>query len=88
MVELDKINEELASLSSKEAEYDRLKRVLTRASAAADHYGSRVIEEQISQDIAKKTQLSSVRVIQRAENQLCRCFREQNTRSCWHCLAA
>ena len=67
MVELEKINEELASLSSKEAEYDRLKRVLTRASAAADHYGSRVIEEQISQDIAKTTQLSSVRVVQRAE---------------------
>jgi polysaccharide biosynthesis transport protein len=66
-VELDKINEELASLSSKQAEYDRLKSVLTRASAAVDHYGSRVIEEQISQDIAKKTQLSSVRVVQRAE---------------------
>ena len=65
--ELDKVNAELASLSSKEAEYDRLKRVLTRASAAADHYGSRVIEEQINQDIAKKTQLSSVRVIQLAE---------------------
>jgi hypothetical protein len=28
---------ELASLASKEAEYDRLKRVLTRASAAAEH---------------------------------------------------
>jgi uncharacterized protein involved in exopolysaccharide biosynthesis len=66
-VELDKVNEELASLSSKQAEYDRLKRVLTRASAAADHYGSRVIEEQINQDIAKKTQLSSVRVVQRGE---------------------
>lgn len=65
--ELEKVNAELASLSSKEAEYDRLKRVLTRASAAADHYGSRVIEEQINQDIAKKTQLSSVRVIQLAE---------------------
>jgi succinoglycan biosynthesis transport protein ExoP len=65
--ELEKINAELASLSSKEAEYDRLKRVLTRASAAADHYGSRVIEEQINLDIAKKTQLSSVRVVQRAE---------------------
>lgn len=67
VVEIDKVNEELASLSSKQAEYDRLKRVLTRASAAADHYGSRVIEEQINQDIAKKTQLSSVRVVQRAE---------------------
>jgi succinoglycan biosynthesis transport protein ExoP len=67
VVELDKINEELASLSSKEAEHDRLKRVLARAAAAADHYGSRVIEEQINQDIAKKIQLSSVRVVQRAE---------------------
>jgi succinoglycan biosynthesis transport protein ExoP len=65
--ELEKVNAELASLSSREAEYDRLKRVLTRASAAADHYGSRVIEEDINQDIAKKTQLSSVRVIQLAE---------------------
>jgi uncharacterized protein involved in exopolysaccharide biosynthesis len=65
--ELEKINMELALLSTKEAEYDRLKRVLTRASAAADHYGSRVIEEQINLDIAKKTQLSSVRVIQSGE---------------------
>jgi polysaccharide biosynthesis transport protein len=65
--ELEKVNAELASLSSREAEYDRLKRVLTRASAAADHYGSRVMEEDISQDIAKKTQLSSVRVVQLAE---------------------
>jgi len=67
VTELEKINSELALLSSKEAEYDRLKRVLTRASAAADHYGSRVIEEQINLDIAKKTQLSSVRVIQQGE---------------------
>ncbi|MGN6309977.1 MAG: GumC family protein [Xanthobacteraceae bacterium] len=65
--EIGKVNDELGSLSSKQAEYDRLKRVLTRASTAADHYGSRVIEEQINQDIAKKTQLSSVRVVQRAE---------------------
>ncbi|WP_156041759.1 hypothetical protein [Bradyrhizobium sp. URHD0069] len=67
VAELEKINAELASLSSKEAEYDRLKRVLTRASGAADHYGTRVIEEQINQDIAKKSQLSSVRVVQQAE---------------------
>lgn len=65
--ELEKINAELASLSSKEAEYERLKRVLTRASAAAEHYGSRVIEEQINMDIAKQAQLSSVRVVQVAE---------------------
>ena len=66
-VELDKVNKELASLSSKQAEYDRLKRELTRASAAAEDYGSRVIEERLSQDIAQKAQLSSVRVVQRAE---------------------
>jgi len=67
VAELEKINEEVASLSSREAEYDRLKRVLTRASAAADNYGSRLIEEQINLDIAKQTQLSSVRAVQRAE---------------------
>jgi uncharacterized protein involved in exopolysaccharide biosynthesis len=67
VAELEKINAELATLSSKEAEYDRLKRVLTRASAAADHYGARVIEEQINLDIAKKAQLSSVRVVQPGE---------------------
>ena len=66
-VELDNVNKELASLSSKQAEYDRLKRELTRASAAAEDYGSRVIEERLSQDIAQKAQLSSVRVVQRAE---------------------
>ena len=66
-VELDKVNAELASLSSKQAEYDRLRRVLAGASAAAENYGSRVIEEQINQDVAKKAQLSSVRVVQRAE---------------------
>jgi len=67
VVELEKINGELASLSSKEAEYERLKRVFIRASTAADHYGSRVIDEQINLDIAKKAQLSSVRVVQVAE---------------------
>jgi polysaccharide biosynthesis transport protein len=67
VAELEKVSSELASLSSKEAEYDRLKRVLTRASAAADHYGSRALEEQLNTDIAKKTQLSSVRVVQQAE---------------------
>ncbi|MBR1142611.1 hypothetical protein [Bradyrhizobium sp. AUGA SZCCT0431] len=76
--ELQKISDELAALSSKEAEYDRLKRVLTRASAAADHYGSRVIEEQINLDIAKKTQLASVRVIQSAERPIAPMFPRMN----------
>lgn len=66
-IQVDQVNAELAMLSSKEAEYDRLKRMLTRASSAADHYATRMIEEQINADIAKKTQLSSVRVVQVAE---------------------
>jgi uncharacterized protein involved in exopolysaccharide biosynthesis len=64
--EIANVNTELAALAYKEAEHNRLKRVLTRAAAAAEHYGSRVIEEQISSDIAKKAQLSSVRVVQTA----------------------
>lgn len=68
--ELDRVNSELASLSSKEAEYDQLKRVLTRASTAADHYSTRLIEEKINLDIAKKTQLSSVRAVQAADKPL------------------
>ena len=65
--EIEQVNNELASLSSNEAEYDRLKRILTRASASAEHYATRMGEEQISSDIAKKTQLSNVRVVQIAE---------------------
>ena len=66
--EIEQVNAELASLSSKESEYDRLKRILTRASASAEHYATRMGEEQISSDIAKKTQLSNVRVVQVAES--------------------
>jgi uncharacterized protein involved in exopolysaccharide biosynthesis len=65
--ELHSVNAQLADLSSKEAEYDRLKRVLSRASTAAEQYGARMIEEQTSMDVAKKVQLSSVRVVQLAE---------------------
>jgi succinoglycan biosynthesis transport protein ExoP len=72
--ELRQVNSQLADLSSKEAEYDRLKRVLTRASNAADQYGTRMIEEQTSVDIAKRAQLSSVRVIQSAEKPIAPLF--------------
>jgi polysaccharide biosynthesis transport protein len=65
--QIEEVNAELAALSSKEAEYDRLKSLLMRASAAAQNYGNRMIEEQIAMDIAKKTQLSSVRIVQNAE---------------------
>jgi uncharacterized protein involved in exopolysaccharide biosynthesis len=64
--ELDNVSKELASLSSKEAEYGRLKRALTTASAAAAHYANRILEEEISSEVAKKSQLSSLRVVQRA----------------------
>jgi uncharacterized protein involved in exopolysaccharide biosynthesis len=64
--ELEKVNRELASLSSKEAEYGRLKRALTTSSAAAAHYANRILEEEISSEVAKKSQLSSLRVVQRA----------------------
>ncbi len=64
--ELEKVNKELASLSAKEAEYGRLKRVLTTASSAAAQYATRILEEQISSEVAKKSQLSSLRVVQKA----------------------
>lgn len=65
-MELEKVNTELASLSAKEAEYGRLKRVLTTASSAAAQYAARILEEQISSEVAKKSQLSSLRVVQKA----------------------
>ncbi|MBH5386111.1 hypothetical protein [Bradyrhizobium diversitatis] len=65
-MELEKVNAELASLSAKEAEYGRLKRVLTTASSAAAQYAARILEEQISSEVAKKSQLSSLRVVQKA----------------------
>ena len=52
--ELENVNKELAQLSSKEAEYGRLKRVLTTASSAAAHYATRITEEEISSEVAKK----------------------------------
>ena len=64
--ELDQVNKELALLSANEAEYGRLKRTLTTASAAAAHYATRILEEEISSEVAKKSQLSSLRVVQKA----------------------
>ena len=64
--ELENVNKELASLSAKEAEYGRLKRALTTSSGAAAQYANRILEEEISSEVAKKSQLSSLRVVQRA----------------------
>jgi polysaccharide biosynthesis transport protein len=68
--ELASVNAQLADLTSKEAEYDRLKQIVTRASSAADQYATRFIEEQTSMESVKKAQLSSVRVVQLAEKPL------------------
>jgi polysaccharide biosynthesis transport protein len=65
-MELETVNNDLASLSAKEAEYGRLKRALTTSSAAAAQYANRILEEEISSEVAKKSQLSSLRVVQRA----------------------
>lgn len=66
VTELAEVRKELASLSKMEAEYERLKRILATASSAAQHYQRRMIEEQINAEIAKKTQLGSLRIVQRA----------------------
>jgi succinoglycan biosynthesis transport protein ExoP len=65
--QIEQVNTELAALSSKEAEYDQLKRVVARASAGSEHYGTRMVEEQFNSDVAKKAQLGAVRVVQLAE---------------------
>lgn len=65
--EIEHVNADLATLSAKEAEYNRLRRALARASAAAENYGTRMVEEQINADITKQTQLSSVRIVETAE---------------------
>jgi uncharacterized protein involved in exopolysaccharide biosynthesis len=64
--ELENVNKELATLSSKEAEYGRLKRVLTTASTAAAQYATRTVDEEASSEVANKSQLSSLRIVQRA----------------------
>ena len=64
--ELENVNKELASLSSNEAEYDRLKRIFGVASSAAEHNHRRMLEEQINSEVAKKAQLGSLRVVQQA----------------------
>ncbi|ACA19297.1 Uncharacterized exopolysaccharide biosynthesis protein-like protein [Methylobacterium sp. 4-46] len=65
--ELTTVNGQLRAITDKEAEYERLKRVLARAASAADFYGNRMMEEQISAASAKKAQLSSIRVVQQAD---------------------
>jgi polysaccharide biosynthesis transport protein len=65
IAELQNVNKELAALSSKEAEYNRLNRELKLAVTAAESYAKRVIEEQINANFAN-SRVSSVRIAQLA----------------------
>ncbi len=63
--ELRQIDEELASLSSKEAQFDKLKKAVEIASSNAETYSKRMVEEQISADLAK-AKMSGLRLVQSA----------------------
>jgi polysaccharide biosynthesis transport protein len=52
VTELESVNKELAALSSREAEYNRLNRDLTLAVTAAESYAKRTTEERISTSLA------------------------------------
>jgi succinoglycan biosynthesis transport protein ExoP len=60
------VNQELAALSLREAEFSRLSRDLTLAVTAAESYAKRTIEEQINASLAN-ARVSSVRIAQLAE---------------------
>ena len=63
--EMQKINDELSMLSRREATFLQLKREVDLASASAEIYGKRIMEEQVSADLAK-ARLSNLRVAQHA----------------------
>ena len=63
--EVDKVQKELASLASNEAEFARLQRNLALTIEASEKYSKRKIEEQIKADLGR-AQLSSVRIAQGA----------------------
>jgi uncharacterized protein involved in exopolysaccharide biosynthesis len=63
--ELQSINKELAALSSREAEYNRLSRDLTLAVTAAESYAKRTTEERINTSLAN-ARVSGLRIAQLA----------------------
>jgi polysaccharide biosynthesis transport protein len=63
--ELQSVNKELATLSSREAEYNRLSRDLTLAVAAAESYAKRTTEERINTSLAN-ARVSGLRIAQLA----------------------
>jgi polysaccharide biosynthesis transport protein len=63
--ELQRVNKELAALSSREAEYNRLSRDLTLAVTAAESYAKRTTEERINTSLAN-ARVSGLRIAQLA----------------------
>ena len=63
--ELQGVNKELAALSSREAEYNRLSRHLTLAVTAAESYTKRTTEERINTSLAN-ARVSGLRIAQLA----------------------
>jgi hypothetical protein len=63
--ELQRVNKELAALSSREAEYNRLSRNLTLAVTAAESYAKRTTEERINTSLAN-ARVSGLRIAQLA----------------------
>ncbi|MFB9266912.1 GumC family protein [Bradyrhizobium erythrophlei] len=61
--ELQRVNKELAALSSREAEYNRLSRDLTLAVTAAESYAKRTTEERINTSLAN-ARVSGLRIAQ------------------------
>jgi succinoglycan biosynthesis transport protein ExoP len=61
--ELQRVNKELAVLSSREAEYNRLSRDLTLAVAAAESYARRTTEERVNASLAT-ARVSGLRIAQ------------------------
>jgi polysaccharide biosynthesis transport protein len=64
-IELQRVNKELAALSSREAEYNRLSRDLTLAVTAAESYTKRTTEERINTSLAN-ARVSGLRIAQLA----------------------
>lgn len=63
--QLKDIDEQLSTLSAKEAEYDRLKLEVTQARQGTEVFNRRLLEEGLNQDM-NSSMLASVRVVQRA----------------------
>ncbi|MEK9284623.1 MULTISPECIES: hypothetical protein [unclassified Bradyrhizobium] len=63
--ELQRVNNELSTLSSREAEYNRLSRDLALAVAAAESYAKRTTEERINTSLAN-ARVSGLRIAQLA----------------------